>query len=348
MSKVKEVDKNGTEIASNNHAKVKVLNFGSLNLDKCYSVDNFVCEGETIAAQKIQVFAGGKGLNQSLALALAGQEVWQAGGVGIDGELLLDTLNQAGVNTQLIEQRATLSGHAVIQVTPTGKNCIIIYAGANYGNKSDYIAKVLNYFSEGDWLILQNEIDALADIMRRAKQKGMKIALNPSPLNTTIFHLPLEQVDLLCVNEHEAKAIIEHYNLSESANDEDNRLITCHKNHKFFEERQLAEELLDALRQFFPRSMVLLTLGDRGSVCESSEGERAQCGIYQTKVVDTTGAGDTFTGYFLQAIIAEKSLIEALSIATVAAGIAVSRSGAAPSIPTREEVSKHIECYISE
>ena len=110
----------------------KVLVFGSLNIDYVYQVDHFVQAGETISSRSMQTFCGGKGLNQSIAFGKSGVDIWHAGAVGKgDSRMLLDALERAGVHTELIRKKDCSSGHAIIQNTPDGENCIMLYGGAN-------------------------------------------------------------------------------------------------------------------------------------------------------------------------------------------------------------------------
>ncbi len=301
---------------------MRFLNFGSLNIDKVYSVEQFVAEGETVSCLSLHTFAGGKGLNQAIALAKAGAETYQAGGVGDDGELLVKTLHEAGVSTKWLEKRNVDSGHAVIQVNSEGKNCILIAPGANYGNSIEYISCVLTNFSAGDVLLLQNEIDQNHEIMQQAKAKGLNIALNPSPLNEAIFALDLSLVDILLLNEHEALALAEKKQLLKQK----------------LNPQTDYTELLALLCEHLPQCLIVLTLGSVGAICQKFGQEAVFQPAFKVKAVDTTAAGDTFTGYFLVSYLSTSDLKHALKMASLASAIAVTRAGAAPSIPLNEEV----------
>lgn len=289
---------------------MKVLNFGSLNMDLVYQMDHFIRRGETFAAARLDKFPGGKGLNQSIALARAGAQVFHAGNVGADGELLVETLRDAGVDTSCIRTVEEVTGHAVIQVDSRGDNSIILYAGANAAVTVRQIDTVLREFGSGDYLILQNEINSVKEIMDRAFEKGMIIVLNPSPMNSAIRQLPLEKVSFFLLNE------IEGEELTGKAE---------------------PEEILDELLTKYPSARVVLTLGGKGSVYAEAH-QRIRQDIYEVEVVDTTAAGDTFTGYFISTFINTGSCREALDVAARASALAVSRKGAAPSIPALEEV----------
>lgn len=291
---------------------MKVLNFGSLNLDYVYKVDHMVTRGETETCLSRSTFCGGKGLNQSIALSRAGAPVFHAGSVGADGAPLLRELENAGVDASRVKVLEDVpTGHTVIQNDKEGDNCILLFGGANRHITAEQVDEALQDFSAGDWIILQNEINALGLIMDRAREKGMTIVLNPSPADGELDGLPLERVDWFVLNEIEAGQLT--------------GLST-----------QDPEALLAALHARFPRAKLVLTLGSAGSVY-SSGGVTLRQDIYKTPVADTTAAGDTFTGYFIAGMMAGDSPA-ALDRAAMAASICVSRAGAAPSIPTLDEV----------
>ena len=293
---------------------MKVLCFGSLNIDYVYSVDHFVAKGETLASRDLQVFTGGKGLNQSIALAKAGTQVYHAGAIGSDGRFLLEIMENSGVNTDYISVLAyDRTGNAIIQRDKNGDNCILLYGGANQQITEEQVDSVLSHFSSGDYLILQNEINQLPYIMERARERGMIIVLNPSPMDEKILELPLEYVNIFLFNEVEAVQI-----------------LNCGGAVGYI---QLAEKLMER----FSGSTVVLTLGGAGSVCLDS-GNCLSQPAYTVEVADTTAAGDTFTGFFISSLLRGKSKQDAMREASAAAAIACSRVGAAPSIPSREEV----------
>ena len=291
----------------------KVLCFGSLNIDYTYKVDHFVQKGETISSQGLQVFSGGKGLNQSTALAKAGVEIYHAGAVGRDGEFLLEQLRDVGVHTENVAVLTEVrSGNAIIQNDAEGDNCIILYGGANQAVTREQADAVIGKFSAGDYIILQNEISELAYIMETAHKKGMRIVLNPSPMNDKILALPLEKVDLLILNEVEAGQILD--------TDETD-----------------GDVLMEKLLKRFPEMKFVLTLGSQGSIYGDKR-QKIKQSAYRVKAVDTTAAGDTFTGFFIGSLVRGLSVEQAMDIASRASAIAVTKSGAAPSIPTWDEV----------
>jgi len=291
----------------------KVLNFGSLNLDYVYQVEHFVRAGETISSTDMECFLGGKGLNQSISLARAGAEVYHAGAVGQDGKTLVHVLQENNIDATFVRTVDGPSGHAIIQVQPDGQNCIFLFSGANRKITSEQIDEVIAEFSKGDYLILQNEINDIDVIIRKAKEKGMQIVLNPSPMDEKVLAAPLELVDIFILNEVEAEAL-------------------CQK--------AKPSQIMKSFSEKFPNADVVLTLGEKGAWyrCAKSN-ELLTNGIYEGKVVDTTAAGDTFTGFFISCISSGRSAQDALKIASKAANLAVSRKGAEASIPTMSEVT---------
>ena len=289
---------------------MKVLNFGSLNLDYVYQVESILIPGETQASKDRQIFCGGKGLNQSIALAKAGIPVYHAGLIGEGGEPLLEVCKENGVNTEFIRQIPGPSGHTVIQVDKNGQNCILLFGGSNRSMTREFVDEVLDSFEEGDIILLQNEINELDYIIDRAYARHMMIILNPSPFDQALEHCDLTKISLFLMNE------IEGFQ------------ITGEKE---------PDKILQKVKELYPNAKVVLTLGSDGSVYQDDTGIYRQ-GIYKVKAVDTTAAGDTFTGYFISSIIDGLPVQEGLKLAARASAIAVSRPGATASIPLRSEV----------
>lgn len=301
-----------------NTRNMKALCFGSLNIDYVYKVDHFVQKGETLSSDGLLVYTGGKGLNQSIALARAGAPVYHAGAVGTDGRFLLEEMEKAGVCTELVEIRKDIrTGNAIIQNDADGDNCILLYGGANQAISKAQVDRAISCFSEGDCILLQNEINELAYIMEKAHEAKMTIVLNPSPMDGKILKLPLAYVDIFILNEIEAAQMA-----GSAPNGTDGRIA--------------AKRLLEA----YPEAEIVLTLGSEGSLFISKT-ELIEQPAYKVSAVDTTAAGDTFTGYFIGGLLAGKSHKEAMETAAKASAIAVTRNGAAPSIPTADEVARY-------
>jgi len=298
---------------------MKILNYGSLNIDKVYQVEHFVRPGETIATLGYDCFPGGKGLNQSVAAARAGQAVFHAGCVGPDGDFLIDILKQSGANTEYIKRSGGVTGHALIQVAASGENCILLFAGSNAENDKDTIDAVLENFEAGDILMLQNEISNMEYLVERGSKKGMQIMLNPSPMDDVLRNMDLSGITWLILNETEGLEMTG---------------------------KTKPDEILDCLLGKYPDLKVVLTLGSDGSVYKSST-EMCRQPIFKVKAVDTTAAGDTFTGYFAAAMVEQMEIPRALELAACAAAMAVAKAGASVSIPVRSDVEKQLtECFV--
>lgn len=295
---------------------MKILNFGSLNVDYVYEVEHFVQPGETISANQLTIATGGKGLNQTVALAKAGQVPFHAGAIGkADEELLKGFLDKNGVNTAFIEVLPSPSGHAIIQVDQHGQNCIVLFGGANQQIDEEFANRVLAGFGAGDILVLQNEISSIAAIMELAYKKDMRIYFNPSPANAKLKEYPMHYVDTLLLNEVEGAQLTGETE---------------------------ADQIIDVLLKQYPEMKVVLTLGEGGSVYADQQTREHQ-EIYKNTVVDTTAAGDTFTGYFISCAAKGMDIKTSLKLASAAASIAVSRLGAANSIPSYEEVEAFLK-----
>ena len=289
----------------------RILNFGSLNIDHVYRVPHFVQPKETLSSLDYRRFAGGKGFNQSIALARAGAAVSHAGCIGPDGLWLRDMLTAAGADVTHLKVVETPTGHAIINVAPDGQNSIVLYGGANQTVTSADARQAIASFSAGDTLLLQNEISAIPEIMRLAHAAGLRIVLNPAPMDARIAGYPLEMVSTLLLNEIEGA-----------------QLAGVEK----------PDAILQILRKRFPKMTIVLTLGADG-VLASDGGPILRVAAPRVRAVDTTAAGDTFTGYFLAEQVRGADLETSLRTACKAAAISVTRPGAADSIPTRAEVA---------
>ena len=294
---------------------MRVLNFGSLNLDYVYNVEHFVQPGETFSALSRAVKAGGKGLNQSVALARAGLPPSHAGCLGTGGSLLKSLLEENGVDTEYLLPVHEAQGHTVIQVSPDGENCILLYGGSNQCIPEEHIRWVINCFSQGDWLILQNEINHLPLIVQLAAERGMHIVLNPSPYNAALNQVDFSALDWLLVNEIEAEQI---------TGDKD------------------PERIWNKLHGQYGRLSLLITLGKQGSIAFHVDGSTVETHrekAVSVRAVDTTAAGDTYTGYFIAGLVEGMPLHMCMNLASRAAAVSVTRPGAAESIPWRKELN---------
>lgn len=307
----------------------KILNYGSINIDHVYKVDHIVVPGETLGSENLSFFAGGKGANQSVAMAKAGVEVYHAGKIGTDGRWLLDTLAGAGVNTEFVTVSEEHTGHAIIQVNREGENSIILYGGGNQAIRREEVDAALERFGTDDYLVLQNEINETPYIIKKAHDRGLHIYLNPAPFSKEVLTWPLELVDTLIVNETEAAGLtgIPSHVAGVEVGVETGPV----------DEREDLKKILDILADRYPGTDIVLTAGKLGAYF-ARDGQKDYVPIVESTVVDTTAAGDTFLGYYLVARIGGKSPREAMEQATRAASVTVSRPGAMESIPTAAEL----------
>ena len=223
-------------------------------------------------------------------------------------------MEEKGVNLKYLRVTDGKSGQATIQVDKNGENAIFLYKGANHGITKEYIDSVLSHFSEGDFLVIQNEINNVEYVVEKAHENGMRIVFNPAPFNETAERIDLSKLYCIIPNETECAS----YSGSED--------------YKVF---------ADFIRKNHSELKAVITLGKEGCIYIDKNNEILQP-AYSVKVVDTTAAGDTFVGFFVAEISRGKEPREAIKTACAASAITVSRKGAAPSIPKLEEVIKFI------
>ncbi len=292
---------------------MKVCNFGSINLDYVYKVDTFVKPGETKSAEEVYINAGGKGLNQSVALSKAGLYVYHVCPLGKGGELLKDTLEKHNVDTTYLLPCEKNSGHAIIQVEESGQNSILLYGGSNQEFTEELIDEVLEKI-DSKVILLQNETNKIPYIIEKAKKEGFTIFFNAAPMKRLVKEYPLEKLDWIVLNELEGMEIAE-----------------C----------KSEKEIIDSLNAKYPKLSILLTLGKRGAVV-SHKGKKYQSSSFNCPVVDTTAAGDTFIGFFMSGLLNGSSIDEALKVSSMASALAIGKAGASISIPSMEEVKESL------
>ena len=284
---------------------MKILNFGSINKDFFYSVNDFVKPGETISSIKYNVKIGGKGLNQSVGISKAGQKIYHAGIINKDDTFILDRLKKWNINCENIVLGVNPTGHAIIQVDKNGENSIIIHGGANHDFDIKFIKSVLSKFDSGDILVLQNEINNIKEIIDGAHHKKMKIVFNPAPFNNEIFSYDLNKISTLILNQTEGEAL---------------------------SKEKKPVNILRVLNSKFNNTEIILTLGEKGSLY-SFKDELLKIKAHKVDTVDTTGAGDTFIGYYVAGIASKMNKKDNLKRASKAAAIATTKLGGAGSIP---------------
>jgi ribokinase len=293
-----------------------VFNFGSINIDHVYSVPHFVQPGETLSSSMYQSILGGKGANQSVALAKANNQVFHIGAIGGSDRGFIEPMKEAGVNCDFIREMSDVaSGHAVIQVTPDAENSIILFGGANQTITNEHVTSALAAAKPNDWVLLQNETNAIDTVIEEAHKRNLNIAFNPAPMTESVKKLPLNKLTLLVVNEVEAKQLT-----GESA----------------------VEAIKVALKASYPTTKILLTLGKAGVWFVEGDVEEF-CAAFKVEAIDTTAAGDTFIGFFLAAYQSNMAIAEALKYACAASALAVMKTGAGPSIPSVDEVTAFLQ-----
>jgi ribokinase len=273
-------------------------------------VPHIVRPGETLASGDYRRFAGGKGANQSVALARAGAEVLHVGMVGLESVWLRERLADEGVNVDHVRVADGPGGHAIIQVDSGGQNSIVLFGGANLQIGDEHLAAALATVNPGDILLVQNETNCTGRAIAAAHETGLRVCFNPAPMADNVLGFPLDRVDLFVLNDHEAEALSGHVD---------------------------PERALCALAERYPNAAVCLTLGARGARYRDSQVD-VHCPAETVEAVDTTAAGDTFIGFLLADLARGISAPDALATACAAAALSVTRAGAMDSIPLRADL----------
>ena len=300
---------------------MKVLCFGSANLDHVYKVDHFTVPGETQGCLEYNIKCGGKGVNQAIAMAFAGNDTYFAGIIGSDSGLLKDALVDKGVHIDYMKISNKPTGHAIIEVDQSGQNHILLYGGTNKEIDFEYIDEVLSHFSKGDIVVLQNEINNVPYIIERCYEKEMKSFFNAAPYDIAVKNYPIEKVTWLVVNETEGAAL---------SNEED------------------YEKIIQTLKQKYPHTHILFTMGKEGSRAYYKNLRVEQPG-FTVKAIETTGAGDTFCGCSINGVLKygldnldEEKLKEILTYANAGAALITMKKGVIRSMPEPENIKELI------
>ncbi len=294
----------------------RVIVVGSLNLDTSVTVARHPEPGETLSASRLVRSLGGKGANQAIAAARAGAIVSMVGAVGTDteGDTLLAGLADAGVDTQHVSRESGETGIALVTVTAEGENMIVVAAGANGLLTARAVEDGLADVGDGDVVVLQNEVPpaATAHAARVARTLGARVVWNAAPAPTTREDIP-DAAHLVVVNEGELAAIAVLLGI--------------------------APDHVDSTAAAVSRSLeadVVCTVGPEGALAVV-EGTVLRVAAPTVRAVDTTAAGDTFVGYL--AAMDDADTVARLTVAAAAGAVAVTRAGAAASIPHRADVS---------
>lgn len=281
-----------------------VWNLGGINADYVYGVPHIPAPGETLDASSRQVFLGGKGANMSVAVARAGAHVRHIGAVGPDGAWAIDRLMEYGVDTRAIVQIETETAHAMIFVAGDGENAIVVSPGANREIPEAAIQSALSQAATGDWFIMQNEVNNQIEAARLARDLGLKVGYAAAPFDADVTAQLLPMLDFLILNDVEA------------------------------------DQLKAATGQTpadLPVADVIVTHGADGATWFGPDGP-VHVASHPVTPVDTTGAGDTFTGYVLAGLDRGQPVLQAMQTASKAGAIMVTRRGTADVIPDLAEV----------
>ena len=285
-----------------------IWNLGSINADMVYAMPHLPVAGETLAATGLDQFLGGKGANMSVAAARAGSVVHHIGAVGPEGDWAVQRLMEYGVDTRHIATLDLPTGHAIIAVDQAGENQIILYPGANRAISGDQIGQALSAANSGDILVLQNETNMQAEAAQMARDLGLRVAYAAAPFDSEAVNQVLPYLDLLFLNQVEAEQL--HQATGKSPSE-------------------------------LGISDVIVTLGARGARHYSTtSGQTSDVAALPVTPVDTTGAGDTFTGYVLSGLDRALPMPQAMAQATRAAALMVTRHGTADVIPDLKEVQE--------
>ena len=286
-----------------------VYNLGSINIDQVYTVPHFPQAGETLATLSYMRALGGKGANQSIALAQAGAQVTHIGAIHPADNWLITEMQSYGVDCSAVQHSEAATGHAIVAVNTAGENQILLHAGANAAIDIPAAITLLDQASHEDWALLQNETNGAADFVAAAKAKGVKIAYSAAPFDANVALALLPDLDLLVVNEGEAAA------LAAATNTAPDQLGVPH---------------------------LVITKGAEGATYYDGTCVLTQQ-AFPVEAIDTTGAGDCFYGYFLAALIAHEPIERALQQATAASALQVTKAGAAEAIPSKADVLEFID-----
>ncbi len=297
----------------------RVVVVGSLNVDLVVTLERMPDSGETVFGKRYAQNAGGKGLNQAVAIARLGIPVTMVGAIGNDdpGKYLHGIVTDEGIDDRFLNTIDGSSGTALIEVQTDGANRIVVVPGANATVTPAQVEQALDSLDDACVVLAQGEVplDAVETALRIARSKGAATILNPAPVQDFPASL-LELVDYLIPNEHEAAQLSG-------------------------EPTERSAEATHAARTLAERGpgTVIVTRGSRATVWSTAV-QSGSCGVCHVEPIDTVAAGDAFCGGFASAIAEGADLGTALRWASATGGLATTKAGAVPSLPTRAEVEE--------
>ncbi|MDU6536928.1 ribokinase [Mixta calida] len=302
-------------------AKLAVL--GSINADHILNLTQFPRPGETVIGKQYQVAFGGKGANQAVAAGRSGAHIAFIACVGADdiGERIRQQLAADRIDTMPVSViDGATTGVALIFVNGEGENTIGIHAGANAALTPDLVTQHQQVIAEASALLMQLEspLESVLTAAKIARQHQTRVILNPAPAAPLSDEL-LALVDMITPNETEAEVLT---GIAVKSDEDAARASAA------LHEKGIAQ--------------VLITLGSRG-VWLSENGKGQRIPGFRVQAVDTIAAGDTFNGALITALLEQQAMPEAVRFAHAAAAIAVTRSGAQPSVPWREEIDRFLQ-----
>lgn len=283
-----------------------VWNFGSINADHFYAVPHLPDPGETIIATEVWKGLGGKGANQSVAVARAGATVHHIGAIGTDGRWARDRLAELGVDTTYVAEIDGPTGHAIISVAQNGENAILVFGGANTAQSASHVEAALVGAEPGDIVLTQNETPHLREMGEVCRRVGLRLIYSAAPFSVGAVRRILPYASIIAVNEIEASQL---------------------------------ETAIGGDLSGWPVEAILVTKGVLGAEWRDLKSrETISVPAIKVTAVDTTGAGDTFVGYVAAALDRGFDVRAALELAAAAAALKVTRRGTADAIPSLAEV----------
>ncbi|KAJ1667832.1 putative ribokinase [Coemansia sp. RSA 1813] len=361
---------------------LRVFTFASINIDEVYSVPHIVRPGETISSTERQQNAGGKGANASVAAARAGAQVHIAGLIGKDGLWVRDLLSQTGANVEQVRVLDGVStGRAIIQVDRSGENAIFLFPGTNHKLAKADAHRAFARCTKGDWLLLTNETTAVAEAIAHAHSLGMQVLWNPAPMNSRMMDAKelVDMVDVLVLNETELLELAKQIEGVDYESDSSQDHVGLAR--QIIVEVQIraiivtlgSKGSIGLVRRSRVNSHSILVSSEPASAASSSSASISSSGkgddvveiqlpcapVPKEKIMDTTGAGDTWVGYFVAelartqnespesigslATLTPAMVRQAMRFATYASGLAVTEMGAIPAIPERSRVEAFLK-----
>ena len=296
----------------------KICVIGSLNMDLVVNVDEMPKKGQTLIGSAFKEVPGGKGANQAVAMARLGADIRMIGKVGKDsfGETLINQLKSDKVNTKYIHREDCASGVAMITVDKNAENSIVVAPGANFKVLEKDIDKCIEAIDESDIVVLQLEtpINTIKYALQKSKELGKYTILNPAPA-VKLEDSIIENVDLLTPNETELE------------------ILSGVKIESEDDIKKAANVLIEkGVKE------LIVTLGSKGSLYINKDNTKLKKS-YKVEAIDTTAAGDSYTGALAVAFAQDKDIDEAMDFASKVGALAVTKEGAQSSLPTMEDVN---------